>query len=545
LPAADRYVKFFRRQRWQWSSYDVSKVLSGVWRAWSSASADRRGRWLALGVAGTSMAVYVATLAPSLTFEHNGADGGDLIAAARSLGVPHPSGYPTYTLLAWLFSQAPIGTIAYRVNLLSATCAAVSVGLLCRTAQLLWSGTEHRDALCAATALAFAFSSLLWSQAVISEVYALLALFSALVLWLLIRWRNGGPDRLLWLAGLTFGLGLGNHLTLAFMAPAILVLLWPDRRRWFRARAWLPAAGFFAVGLAIYAYLPLAATHDPAVNWGDPRTWKQFLWVVAAKQYQSFVFGLPPQAIPARLSNWAWLLGDQFGWWGLILVLAGAWGWWRQDRRLLLFSLAWMVPLGLYTFFYDTGDSYVYLLPAVLLLALWWGEGAGYLVRLAQALRPTWQRTLLALLLLLPSASLALHWQSSDLSDDWTAYAYVYQALDGVAPGGLIVVRGDRPTFALWYALYAERQRPDVSVVSGPLMAYIWYRDHVRHLYPQLTIPQPSDTVLTTDDLVRELIVHNAPDRPVYATDPSDPWKAWFSFAQEGHPVYRVTLKPE
>jgi hypothetical protein len=506
---------------------------------------DRRGRWLAVASAAAALAVYVATLAPGLTFEHNGADGGDLVTAARVLGVPHPTGYPTYTLLAWLFSQLPIGAVAYRANLLSAVCAAAAVGLVCRTAQLLWPEGKYRSVLSVATALSLAFSPLLWSQAVITEVYALLVLLAALLLWLLVQWRMGGHDRLLWLAGLVMGLGLGNHLTLAFAAPAALVLLWPQRQRWLRRRAWLPATALLAAGLCIYAYLPLAAAHDPAVNWGDPRTWKQFLWVVTARQYQSFVFGLPSELIPSRLSRWAGLLGNQFGWWGLILVLVGAWAWWQRDRAFLLSSLAWMLPLGLYAFFYNTGDAHVYLLPAVMLLAFWWGEGAAYLLRLAHALRPVWQRALLALLLLLPLASLALHWQDANLSGDWTAHAYIYQALDGVAPGGLIVVRGDRPTFALWYALYAEGQRPDVAVVSGPLLAYIWYRQEMQHLYPQIVIPQPTQADTTIDDLVRALILHNAADRPIYATDPSEPWEAWFDFVQDGHPIYQVLIKTE
>ena len=144
--------------------------------------------------------MYVATLAPGLTFLHGGPDGGDLIAAAHTLGVPHPSGYPTYTLLAWLASHLPVGSIAYRVNLLSAVCAGLAAGLVCLSAQILLAHSPHRMALSAATGLTLAFSSLLWSQAVIAEVYALLTLFAALLLWLVLSWRQDGSDVRLWLA---------------------------------------------------------------------------------------------------------------------------------------------------------------------------------------------------------------------------------------------------------------------------------------------------------------------------------------------------------
>ena len=512
----------------------------------ASPGSDQAGKWLAVGVGSLALTVYILALAPGLTFEHSGSDGGDLITAAWTLGVPHPPGYPLYTLLAWLFTRLPVGTIAYRVNLLSAVCAAGAVTLVCRTAQMLLPREAHRLALSAAAALTLAFSSLLWSQAVISEVYALLTLLAALVLWLVIHWRNGGRDHDLWLAGLTLGLGMGNHLTLAFVAPAIVILLWPQRRRWFRARTLLPAIGLFLAGLTIYAYLPLAAAHRPPVNWGDPRTWKGFLWVISGEQYQAFVFGLKPDEFLPRLGNWALLLGNQFGWWGLLLALIGIGSWWRRDRLFVAFAFAWMLPLGIYAFFYDTGDSYVYLLPAVMLLALFWGEGARYLLHLARHLRPVWQRTVLVVILLLPLASLALHWKGNDLSRDWQAHAYAFQALESADPGSLIVVRGDRSTFSLWYGLYAEGLRPDVTVVNGPMLAFIWYRNHIRHLHPDLILEDPTGSQqVTWDDLVRDLIVSNYARQPVYAADPKEPWEEWFEFTkEEDDPLYRVQPKP-
>jgi hypothetical protein len=490
-----------------------------------------------------SLAVYVATLAPDLTFEHLGTDGGDLIAAARTLGVAHPTGYPTYTLLARLFTFIPVGTLAYRTNLLSAICAALAAGLLCRSAQLLLPG-RHSLLLSAAAALTLAFSSLYWSQAVITEVYALLALMAATLLWLLVRWRAQGGDSNLWLAGLVMGTGLGNHLTLAFALPAALVLLWPERRRWFRVGALLPAMLLFVLGLSVYAYLPLAAAHRPPVNWGDPRTWDRFLWVVTAKQYQAFVFGLPSAEIPGRLASWAALLGDQFGWWGLALSLAGALCWWQRDRRFVLFSLTWIVPLGIYAFFYEPGDSQVYLIPVLLLLALWWAEGARYTIHLSERLRPVWQQAVLVLILLLPLSSLVLHWQTADLSDDWYARDFIQKALAETESESLVVVRRDQPTFALWYAIYAEGLRPDIAVVNGRMLAFVWYRNLIRELYPNLILKEPTAADVTTDDLVHDLILLNYPLHSIYATDPIAEWEQWFDFVQEGEaPIYRVQLK--
>ena len=501
------------------------------------------GWWLAVCVPALSFLVYLLTLAPGLTFANNGSDGGDLIAAARTLGIPHPSGYPTYTLLAWLFTQLPVGVIAYRVNLLSAVCAAVAVGLVFWTAQVQVATNGQRWLIPAVTGFSFAFSSLFWSQAVISEVYALLALFSAALLLLLVRWRAGGGDGLLYLAAFTLGLGLGNHLSLIFVLPAALLLLWPERRRWFCARILLSSLALFLLGLSVYVYLPLAAQHRPPVNWGNPQTWKGFLWVVTAKQYQAFAFRLELAAIPGRALAWAGILGDQFGWWGLAISLVGAWSWWQRDRSFAIFTLAWILLIAVYAFLYNTGDSYVYLIPAVMLMALWWGEGVRQLLGMVHSQRKEWLKWAIVAVLLLPLVSLALHWHAVRPDDDWQAHAFVYTVMDVVEPQSVIVVRADGPTFALWYGLYAEEARSDVAVISGPLLAYYWYRDNMRHLYPYLILNEPGPEVELFDDLVQDLVASNR-SHTFYAVDPKEEWQEWADFLPvDGASIQRVELK--
>src|SRR5437868_13401839 len=54
----------------------------------------------------------------------------ELITAAVTLGVPHPPGYPLFTMLGHLFSLLPFGSIPFRVNLLSVVCDSVAVGIV-------------------------------------------------------------------------------------------------------------------------------------------------------------------------------------------------------------------------------------------------------------------------------------------------------------------------------------------------------------------------------------------------------------------------------
>jgi hypothetical protein len=87
---------------------------------------DLLSHFYALFVVLVTLWVYVKTLAPTVSFF----DSGELIAAAYTLGVAHPPGYPLYVLLGWFFSKLPIGEGAYRINLMSAffaACAALMV----------------------------------------------------------------------------------------------------------------------------------------------------------------------------------------------------------------------------------------------------------------------------------------------------------------------------------------------------------------------------------------------------------------------------------
>ncbi len=502
------------------------------------------GRWVATGVALAALAVYWKTLAPGLTFEHYGTDGGDLIAAAHTLGIPHPTGYPTFTLLAWLFTHLPLGTIAFRTNLFSAVCASSAAGIVCRVVQILLPPDRRALVLSAASALSLAFSSLLWSQAVITEVYTLLTLFAALLLWLLLRWRQGGGDRILWVAALLLGLGLGNHLTLAAVAPSTMALLWPHRRRWLRFQTLAPAAGFLTAGLCIYLYLPIAASRQPPVNWGYPRTWDRFLWVITAREYRVLVFRLAPEMIGSRLSSWSQLLGHQFGWWGLAIAIAGLWRAVQRDRAFALFTMTWTALIASYAFFYGVADSHVFLLPAFLLTSTWWGIGAYYLVTIVHRLRPRLVNLALAGLAALPLVSVARHWRETDLSDDWSAHIYAQRVLDEADSHGLLIVRGEMPTFAAWYAAYAERRRTDVAVINGSLLVHEWYRDHLRGLYPDLVLSEPLAGGATSDDMIRDLVTANIGLRPVYATDPGEEWCEWFDFAKdEAGLLYRIRIR--
>ena len=218
---------------------------------------DRLAFWVG---AGLSFAVYCFSLGPSIGLE----DAGELATAADALGVPHPPGYPLWTMSAWLFCRL-FGWMSWQgwpnpgraVALASAVAGALAVGVLAAVvSRMLKAPTEAVPGgrwvrLCAGcgAGLAFAFSPGMWSQSVIAEVYALGALFVSLVLALSYDWLVRRRGRTLVWLGLVFGLGLTNYqvLLLAAVPLGLMVAL----RRWRLARTFLALAIPFA--LTLYA----------------------------------------------------------------------------------------------------------------------------------------------------------------------------------------------------------------------------------------------------------------------------------------------------
>lgn len=485
-----------------------------------------RGRtWPAVLTGTLALGVYLMTMAPTITWRHGGADSGELAVAAATLGVPHPPGYPTWTLLAWLFHWLPAGELAQRVALLSASSAALTVALVTGLAQRLVPRDEPAAPLAAlAAGLTLAFGPAFWSQAILVEVYTLHTLFVLLLLALSLWPAAGSANvRRAGLMAFLFGLGLGNHLTLLLLAPLLLKVL----PRPLRVRRLAVLLLCLLAGLAVYLFLPLAALRQPPVVWGNPTTLAGFVWLVTGQLYRGALWGLSGTDLPARLLSWLQLMVQQFTWPGLLLVLAGGWHLTRTTPRAGLILLWVWGTTTVYALTYATVDWYVHLLPALAVMALWLARGMQDVVNWVAVRWPA-RRWVSGLLLLLPAVLLVRSAPAVSLRHDVTARDYALDVLAVTAPGALIVSSGDEHTFALWYAHYGLGVRPDVTIVERTLWSFDWYRQHLAAL-PAAAGPE-----------IETLIATQLPRRAVYVTDPEEDLALRYTLDPVG-PLWQIT----
>src|SRR5437899_3501918 len=178
-----------------------------------------------------ALIIYILTLAPTTQFW----DTSEYIAAAYTLGIPHPPGNPLFVLLAHVFGLLPLAAgYAARINLFAAVTSAVSAGCWFLVAErwlrsfvpALWP--RRLAALAGALVSATAFT--VWNQSVVNEkVYTLSLLSIALILWLIVRWDDQPPgeahDHHLLLIIYLLALTATNHMMGVLVGPVVLVLL--------------------------------------------------------------------------------------------------------------------------------------------------------------------------------------------------------------------------------------------------------------------------------------------------------------------------------
>lgn len=240
-----------------------------------------------------SLVLYLLTVAPATSFW----DSGEFIAIANRLQVSHPPGAPFYMLVGRLFSMfIPTEYVALSVNLVSVLSSALTVLLLHLVIVRLirewqgdpsgWTSVDRIIALAGGVvgACTFAVTDSFWFNAVEAEVYALSMLFTALVVWLILKWREeaaneearltGGQhrfgltsNRYLVLIAYLFGLAIGVHLLnlLAIFFIALIVFYiefenpeWTARQRWtgIVMAGVISSIGFLIVYPGIVQWLP-------------------------------------------------------------------------------------------------------------------------------------------------------------------------------------------------------------------------------------------------------------------------------------------------
>jgi Protein of unknown function (DUF2723) len=424
----------------------------------------------------------------------------ELITAAVTLGVPHPPGYPLFTMVAHLFSVLLIGPVAFRVNLLAVACGAATATIVYFTALRL-SGNRAAS-ICAALVLAFA--PLFWSWSLVAEVFSLNNLLAAAFLYFLVVWQEL-PERmgLLVAAAFVSGLALSNQQTIVLLGPAVLFLLWRRRNQLFaRPRMMALSAGALFVGLLPYVYLPWAASRHPNLNWGDASSLERFLAVVTRKHFGTGQLINAPQFQGGSPAGRILALGASFGVIAGILLVLGAIHAFRRRRWYFWFSLVAFAFAGpIFAGYANINLSApltrfvlerFYLLPQVAvapLIAFGVLLGADTLATLVPGIRRHATILTASVVVLAVVGGVVANYREIDQSRNHVTRRFAEDIFATLDPDSILVINGDEVIMPLTYLQEVEGYRPDVSLIVMPFLYTDWYVPQLRRHYPGLIVP--------------------------------------------------------
>jgi hypothetical protein len=420
------------------------------------------------------LSLYLITLAPTVLW-------GDSAffqrSAAEGLLKRDAGGHWLWLQFAQLATHLPWGTVAYRVNLLSAVAGTATLLLLYLAIRALGLSRSSATIACASLAVSHTF----WMHAVRAEVYTVFTAAMTLELWLWFTWRRGH----VWpiqLAAALYGLTLLGHQMALLLLPAGAYLLW-RRRRWLDRRGWLLVLGLLVLGL-----LPFVAV----VDWQAGQS--GFLHALRLHFTQVDVDFTPAfldvslSQLPRDVAVWLGLLGLQFIGAAGLLGIYGLFG--NTLRR-----VQWQTLLILYAtcvlfaFSYRVNDQFVFYLPSYIAFAFFIARGWQRLES-AGRFRSTLSKTALAFMIIaLPMATYAalprlltraglnplgirelpgrdpnayfLHPASQG---DFGADVFARSALEAL-PRNAVIIADHTPFEPLRYLQSVEGLRPDVRLL--------------------------------------------------------------------------------
>jgi hypothetical protein len=489
-------------------------------------------QWAAGVATAVTLIVYVATALRGVSF----GDWAEMQQVPARLEVPHETGFPLYVLLGKAFSLIPIGSVAFRATLLSATTAAAAIG----TFVLIAGRLGVRPVIALAAGIALAGTATLWEEATFSEMNTLHLFLSALVIHRALVWRDGRLDRDLRLGALLSGLAISNHLLALSVVPIVMLFVLAEDRLAVLRRPRLLAelALLFVAGLSFYLFIVIRAFTGPPEIYRGLRTLDGFLGFVSGAQFRvDMHFGTGEsladawRALPDLLAGIQRGANVAFS----LVPLAGAAILVRRDRWAGWLTVA-LAAGNVYMFTSYRGDLPHYLLLTWLLLSLWLAVAAEAAV--------TWLRRRLGAgldefefgLVAVAAIFVVSNWAAHDQSGNRLGEVYTREVL-GLLPANAVLVTYWDTLTTLGYAHCIEGQRPDIAVIAH-------------------------DRPLTAScDLVTEPLQSVARERPVYALVvfeasldrlrstfdmiPEASFKVPFGdrFPQFTRPLYRLVLK--
>lgn len=471
-----------------------------------------------------AFAFYLFTIAPSVIQ----IDTGELTAVQCTLGIAHPTGYPLFTILGYIFSSVPLPfTKIFQMNLLAALYCAVAVSVFTFTAKMLLDNlnvfqfakhskqntkkkkndsrksvqqnvsssfefSENYKAISAIFGgLFLAVSKTFWFQSTSVEVYSLHLLLISIIILTLIRAfilpveaKSISSYWIIFAIALAFG--FTNHMTTLLIIPGATYLYF--LKNGFNSKSikqiFIMLLIFFPILVLIYSYLPIRASQNPLMNWGNPVEWERIIRHISGQQYQVWLFS-STEAAAKQFNYFVGNLHKEFSL-TLIITIAGLVVSFIHARKFFIFNIIVFLTTVLYSINYDINDIDSYFLLAYIALAFFAIYG---IVQLILFTMKNKMIIIVPISILVVFLCIQLYSNYDDVNQrhNYTYEDYTLSLLNTLPKNSIVFsYQWDYFISASYYFQLVEGFRKDIMIVDKELLRRSWYYNQLSTNHPIL-----------------------------------------------------------
>jgi hypothetical protein len=462
--------------------------------------------------------IYLFTLAPTII----DMDCGELVTVQCTLGIAHPSGYPFFTLVGYLFSRIPIETKpAILLNVLNAFWSTLAVllfflslryflrnseafGKISETRQskkILQRGLKGEKKIAAylnslselqITCIAFlcscalAFGLTFWQQSAAAEVYSLnIALLCLLILMTfkaIVSYADSKDSLFNWIAvGLCSGILLANHLTFLFVLPGFIYLYFTTFKLNKKSITRFCTIVFTSAlsAMCLYIYLPARSGCNPLLNWSQPVDFISIIYHISGKSYHHLFFTSFDNSIEhitAFVKNLPYELGVL-----LLFFPSGLYFLRKYSTRLLIFFTLPIVFTFFFAFNYTINDIEAYYLQGFVFCAIISSFGIVFLIQKGSTFSKYVIYAGLPLFVLIQAG---VNYRNVDQSNNYLFEDYPRAVLQYLPKNSILYAHlWDSFISPSYYLQFVEHYRNDVVVIDTKLLTMDWYFNQLSSCY--------------------------------------------------------------
>lgn len=407
-------------------------------------------------------------------------DSGEITAAAVGLGIPHPPGYPLATLLGHIATWVPVGTPAFRLNLLSSAYILFTLWIGFFLLDFFFEKSGKGNA--ALRDRVFLILSLFSIHSVVGQaltakgsIYTLTLLVGCGLAWF---WFTAkGPFQQGWMMAFIWALGMTNHWQTTLLWTPWIVIKFFKTQELRNPKNILLACTLALLGSSVYLFLPLRAIRDCVPSWGYPIHPSLLYWVLSRQLVSQTEHWVQPFGFyrDTAFEFLRFLRSGIFPITGLFSLL-GAMDLFRKKRKEFWGLFVWGAPVLIGVLLIHEEQN-IYLLPVYLVsLGMWFSlltwNGLGFM---GESLgNGVVGRSLMGLFLVsFLIWDIHVFW-SEDKSGYFLAGDFGMNILRDTPRGSILLAEGDPYVMPIWYEQVANGKRPDLIFEPAVFLVHGW-----------------------------------------------------------------------